>query len=126
MAEKEESMPRVIHFELPVDDPERASQFYSDAFGWKLTKWDGPQEYWLVATGEQGPGIDGGLLQRRPGLRTTVNTIDVPDLDEYTARIESLGGRVVVPKQEVQGVGLLAYCQDTEGNLFGILQPSSG
>ena len=57
-------MPRVIHFELSADDPERAVKFYGEVFGWKTQKWDGPQSYWLLATGEGGPGIDGGLMRR--------------------------------------------------------------
>src|SRR5262249_26811586 len=41
-------MPRVIHFEISADDPQRAADFYARVFGWKITKWDGPQPYWLV------------------------------------------------------------------------------
>ncbi|HOC31682.1 MAG TPA: VOC family protein, partial [Armatimonadota bacterium] len=53
-------MPRPIHFELPADDPERAVRFYENVFGWKVQKWDGPQEHWLITTGEApAPGIDG-------------------------------------------------------------------
>jgi len=60
-------MPRVIHFEIPADDPARAVKFYADVFGWQSQKWDGPMEYWLVATGKApAPGIDGGILRRQP------------------------------------------------------------
>ena len=44
-------MPRVIHFEINVDNPERATKFYADTFGWQFQKWGGPTEYWLVTTG---------------------------------------------------------------------------
>jgi predicted enzyme related to lactoylglutathione lyase len=47
-------MPRIIHFELPADNPERAVEFYSKVFGWKMQKWEGPTEYWLVSTGDAG------------------------------------------------------------------------
>jgi len=63
---------RVIHFEIPASDPERASKFYQKVFGWKIEKWPGPTEYWLVNTGAEGtPGINGGLMKeswcsRRP------------------------------------------------------------
>jgi predicted enzyme related to lactoylglutathione lyase len=56
-------MPRVIHFEINADQPERAVKFYSEVFGWKIQKWEGPMDYWLVYTGE-GLGIDGGLTKR--------------------------------------------------------------
>ena len=58
-------MPRVIHFELPADEPERAARFYESVFGWEITKWQGPMDYWLVTTGEEGtPGIDGAISPR--------------------------------------------------------------
>jgi catechol 2,3-dioxygenase-like lactoylglutathione lyase family enzyme len=47
-------MARVVHFELAADDPERAVKFYQQVFGWQIHKWDGPQDYWLATTGEQG------------------------------------------------------------------------
>jgi len=57
---------RVVHFELPADDPDRCAQFYADAFGWKIQKWGGPTDYWLVTTGEAPEvGIDGGIGRRQ-------------------------------------------------------------
>ena len=119
-------MPRVIHFELCADDPERAVKFYDEVFGWKTQKWDGPQSYWLLATGEEGqPGIDGGLMNRSDNPlppTSATNTIDVPSVDEYTEKITTHGGKVVMPKGTVPGIGYIAYCEDTEGNVFGIMQ----
>jgi predicted enzyme related to lactoylglutathione lyase len=114
-------MPRPIHFELPADDPERAVKFYVDIFGWKVQKWDGPMEYWMIDTGE-GLGINGGLLRRPHPGTSTVNTVDVDDVDDYVAKVVSMGGQVIMPKMAVPGVGYLAYCQDTEGNTFGMMQ----
>jgi predicted enzyme related to lactoylglutathione lyase len=113
-------MPRVIRFEISADQPERAAEFYSQVFGWKIQKWEGPMDYWLVYTGE-GPGIDGGLAKRDGPAAITINTIDVPSVDEYLARIEESGGKVVMPKVALPGVGWFARCQDTEGNLFVIM-----
>ena len=115
-------MPRVVHFEISADDPERAISFYEGIFGWKINKWDGPIEYWLVSTGAEGPGIDGGIMRREPAIDNTVNTIDVPDIDEYIAKIERAGGQLAQPKMTIPGVGYAAYLKDTEGNIFGIMQ----
>ena len=116
-------MPRVVHFEIPSDDPERAARFYGDLFGWTFQQWGGPEPYWLVSTGaREEPGIDGGLLRRTPQSPGVVNTVDVPDLDEYVGRVERGGGRVVMPKMPVPGVGWLAYAQDPDGNTFGMMQ----
>jgi predicted enzyme related to lactoylglutathione lyase len=123
-------MPRVVHFEIHAGDPEVASSFYSSVFGWKISKWDGPVEYWLVSTGE-GPGIDGGIVPRRGGtplgdaaVNAYVCTIGVASLDETQAAILRTGGTVAIDRQEIQGVGLLAYFKDPDGNSFGVLQPA--
>ncbi len=118
-------MPRVVHFEIPTDDPDRAAKFYQDVFGWNIQKWEGDQEYWLATTGESNqPGINGGLMKRAdfPNFTQVINTIDVPDVDEFTAAIAAHGGQMVMPKFVVPGIGFLAYCQDTEGNTFGVMQ----
>ena len=116
-------MGRVAHFELPVDDPERAIEFYASAFGWNTQKWDGPMDYWLVMTGaESEPGIDGALTKRGEGVSTVVNTIGVDDADAAMERIQAAGGKLITPKITVPGVGYMAYCLDTEGNQFGIMQ----
>ena len=116
-------MPRVAHFEIPADDPERAVKFYQNVFGWKADKWAGPMEYWLVKTGEsKEPGIDGGIVKRGGMTGVTTNTVNVTDLDASIKKIEAAGGKVVAPRMSVPGVGYMAYCKDTEGNVFGIMQ----
>lgn len=114
-------MGRVVHFELSVDDPERAVAFYTEVFGWTVEKWEGPQDYWLVSTGE-GPGIDGAIMPREEGWQPTVNTIDVEDVDAATERVTAAGGSVVMPKHAIPGVGYFAYCQDAAGITFGMMQ----
>lgn len=116
-------MPRIVHFDIPSDNPERAQKFYQDVFGWEFAKWDGPMEYWMVKTGENDtPGINGGLARRMPGQIGMINTIDIPSIDEYIIKIQSNGGQILVPKMEIPGVGHYATCMDTEGNIFGIIQ----
>lgn len=118
-------MNRVIHFEINVDNPERAVKFYRDVFGWKIEKWNGPQDYWLVMTGSSDePGINGGLMKRMNPASTTVNTIEVPSVDDFLAKINRNGGKTLSPKMAIPGIGYHAYCQDTEGNAFGIMQES--
>ena len=115
-------MPRVVHFEIPADDPERAVKFYEEVFGWKIDKWEGSVDYWPISTGEADePGIDGAIM-RREEQKVTVNTIDVPSLDDFTERIVEAGGKVVTPKMAIPGVGYHSYCMDSEGNVFGVLQ----
>ncbi len=116
-------MPRPIHFEISADDPDRATAFYRDVFGWKFQKWDGPMPYWLITTGGDGePGIDGGLMPRQQPGASTVNTIGVASLAASLETIESKGGKTVIPRMPIPGIGWLAYCVDTEGNTFGVLE----
>lgn len=83
---------RVIHFELPADDPDRCAQFYADAFGWTIQKWGGPTDYWLVTTGEAPEvGIDGGIGRRQHADDQTTNTIDVPDLEVAVDKVVASG-----------------------------------
>lgn len=119
-------MPRVVHFENYVKDIDRALKFYGDTFGWKSNKWDGPQAYWLVTTGEEGqPGINGGFMQMPDAPAPVANIIDVPSVDEYTQKIVNAGGSVLMPKMAIQGVGYAAHFKDTEGNVFGIMEEDS-
>jgi uncharacterized protein len=119
-------MPRVIHFEINVDNPERASKFYSDTFGWQFQKWGGPSEYWMVNTGaDSQPGINGGMMKRPHPGAATVNTIGVTSVDESVAAVTKNGGKVVMPKTAIPTVGWFAYCTDTEGNTFGVMQPDA-
>ena len=116
-------MSRVVHFEITADDPERAVQFYTQVFGWQVHKWDGPQDYWLATTGAtDAPGIDGAIMRRDPGMPEVVNTLDVTSVDDAVAKIAAHGGSVVAPKMAIPGIGYFAYCKDTEGNTFGVMQ----
>jgi uncharacterized protein len=123
-------MSRVAHFEIHADDPARAITFYENVFGWQFSKWNGPQDYWMVKTGEPDqPGIDGGLMRRMGGAPTDgqavnsyVCTIMSSALDDDTNQAITNGGSVALPKMAVPGIGWLAYIKDTEGNLFGVMQ----
>jgi predicted enzyme related to lactoylglutathione lyase len=121
-------MPRVIHFEMQAEDPQRAIGFYQGLFGWEFSKWSGPMEYWVITTGPQDqPGINGGMVRRRGKIDGTaviafVCTIDVTSVDDLIRRIPEKGGSIVVPKMPVPNIGWLAYGKDTEGNVFGFRQ----
>jgi len=114
-------MTRVVHFEIPADNPERAVAFYEEVFDWDISKWEGPFDYWLASTGpDDAPGIHGAITPR--DHKDTIIGIDVPSVDEFTAKVEESGGSVVMPKAPIPGIGYFAYCMDTEGNIFGIIE----
>jgi predicted enzyme related to lactoylglutathione lyase len=122
-------MDKVVHFEVPFDDGERATTFYRDAFGWQLNAM--PQFQYVLATttptDEQGRptesgSVNGGLLHRQGPITAPLITIGVDDLDDALARVEKLGGTVAIGRQTVGDMGFSAYFHDTEGNLIGLWQ----
>jgi hypothetical protein len=122
-------MDKVVHFEVPFDDADRAHTFYREAFGWQLQSMPG-MGYTMVTTtptDESGQpdetgGINGGMLAKQGPITGPVITIGVDDLDDALARIEKLGGSVAIGRQPVGDMGFSAYVHDTEGNLIGLWQ----
>jgi predicted enzyme related to lactoylglutathione lyase len=122
-------MGRVVHFEIHAGDMDRAERFYTSVFGWEVRRWEGsPVDYRLLITGTDAPGIDGALVERQgeiDGLSVNafVCTISVEDIGETEKNVLGAGGQQVLDRMEVPGVGQLSYFKDTEGNIFGALQP---
>lgn len=122
---------RVVHFEIPYDDGNRARKFYADAFGWQVDHLP-EMDYTMLGTGpttEQGPPsepgfINGGMAQRGGPISAPVVTIEVDDIDAALERVEKLGGTTVAPRMPVGEMGFAAYFQDTEGNVTGLWQNS--
>ena len=114
-------MPQDVHFDIPVDSPERAQQFYSQLFGWKMRKVSLPgYDYWLLRSA-QDENL-GGMLQRTSADQYPVNFFPVPDINVAIAQVTALGGNLVVAKRAVPRAGYSAQVSDTEGNIFGLWQ----
>lgn len=125
-------MDKVIFFEIPVDKPVRARNFYSTVFGWKMNEVP-EMHYTQVGTVEadtlgirgkpKEPGaINGGMVERRELVKTPVITINIENIDEAIRNIEKNGGKVVGPKAPVGNFGFAAYFRDTEDNIIGLWQ----
>ena len=116
-------MPKFVHIDISADDPERAADFYRRAFGWAVTKLEGPVPYWLIAVDPADPkALGAGIGQRAEPWQSTVPTIDVASADEAVAAINAAGGSVVIPKTTIPGVGQLVTFKDTEGNVMAVLE----
>ena len=107
-------MPTIVHFEIPSDDVERSKAFYKDLFGWNIEKWPGSEnapeeiEYFMITTTDQkgNKSLTGGMMKRQnPQQQGITNYIDVNSVDEYSSKIVKLGGKVIVPKMPVPGMG---------------------
>jgi predicted enzyme related to lactoylglutathione lyase len=114
---------RIVHFEIPANQPQRLTKFYGDLFGWKFEKAPIPGvEYWLCDTGPDGPGINGAVMQRQNAQQPWMNYVDVPSIDASLEAALKFGAKVAVPKTPVPGVGAVAVITDPEGNLCGLWQ----
>jgi len=118
-------MPHLSHFAINADDVARARQFYQRVFGWKFSAW-GPPDFYQIETGGE-HAVRGALQQRREiinGVRTIAYecTLSVDSIDRTATLVAENGGKVVMPKSVIVGVGTLMFFQDTEGNVFGAMQ----
>ena len=124
-------MDRVVHFEIPADDVERAKKFYSENFGWKLNQM-GEEfgNYVLTHTGptdEKGMPqdkafINGGLMKRGP-VKSPVLVLAVDDCDAAVEKVKNSGGKLVGEIMDIPTIGRYAYVEDTEGNVIGLIKP---
>ena len=120
---------RVVHFEIPFDDGDRARTFYREAFGWNINEIP-EMHYSIVQTGpttdegfpKEVGYIGGGMLKRESPTDRPVIVMDVEDIDAALAKIEELGGMTVLGRQDVGEMGWAAYFKDVEGNLMGLWQ----
>ena len=119
-------MSKIVHFEIPVDDADRATAFYRDVLGWNIAGF-GSEPYWLVTAGpDDEPGANGALIGRGDIHRSPVVIAGVDDVEAALVRAEKAGGRIVQGKMAVPGVGWSAYLVDSEGNTIGLFQPDAG
>ncbi|HVZ11111.1 MAG TPA: VOC family protein [Candidatus Paceibacterota bacterium] len=126
-------MNRVVHFEIPVDDIERAKKFYAENFGWNLIQ-SGPEfgNYVVVQTGptdakgmpQESAFINGGLFKRSPDAKGPILVIAVDDCDASVKKIEASGGKLVGEILDIPTVGRYARVLDSEGNEVAILKPA--
>jgi uncharacterized protein len=132
-------MPTIVHFEMPADYIERSKKFYTDLFGWKIEKLSvtddsqltsaatgQPIEYWMITTTDDkgNKALGGGIMKRQMPEHRVTNYIGVKSVDEYSSKVEKLGGKVIAHKHVVLGMGYFVLCIDTENNAFAIFSAS--
>ena len=117
-------MAKVVHFEIPAEDPKRAVEFFSAVFGWKFNRWGENNDYYLTESGpKEEPGIEGAIMKWNHPDQPIVNTIQVEDIESTLTLIEENGGEIVVPLQTIPGVGKHCYFKDPSGFLHGAMEP---
>jgi uncharacterized protein len=122
-------MVTIVHFEIPSDNIERSKKFYHELFGWKIDKWSGSDstmEYWMITTTDDkgNEALRGGMMKRQNPQQGITNFIGVDSIDDYSSKVQQLGGKILVRKTPVSGMGFFAVCLDTENNSFAIWESS--
>ncbi|MBI2629082.1 VOC family protein [Candidatus Pacearchaeota archaeon] len=120
-------MDKVVHFEIPAEDVERAKEFYSKIFRWNIISIP-EMQYNIVHTVEideknmpKTPGaINGGIMKKSKEITNPVIIINVENIDNSLKVIEDNGGEVIKEKMQVGDMGYVAYFKDTEGNILGL------
>ncbi len=110
----------VVHFELWSKNPEGIGAFYSKIFDWTVNPMPGG-DYRMVETGAE-DGINGGIMTPQEGLwpGNMAFYIHVDDIDAYLKAIEEAGGKAVVPKTEIPGMGHYALFSDPDDRVIGL------
>ena len=116
-------MPKINHFEINAEDLPRAKSFYENVFHWKIEKWEGPIEYWIITAGDEDEeGINGGLQKRENKEDRIFNYVGVESVDKTIKKVEDNGGEILKQTSPIPGVGYYAFFKDTEGNRLGIME----
>ena len=122
-------MDSVVHFEIPADDLTRSKKFYTEAFGWETE--DYPQmDYVIARTGEVDKDrmlkktgiINGGIASRTGFIKVPSFAINVDSIEDAVERVKKAGGKIVKEKMDIDGMGFIAYFEDTEGNVLSLFQ----
>lgn len=123
----------ICHFEIPVDNLKKAAEFYRGLFGWEINPFGGDAaEIYMVDTVPVdenhrpiGPGVNGMLIKKQHPQHPFANYINVESVDDYGAKLESLGGQIIMPKTPVPGMGYFLYFKDLDGNILALWEVNS-
>jgi predicted enzyme related to lactoylglutathione lyase len=118
-ADLEEIMNGFCHIEIPSKDLEKAKAFYEGVFGWKVSAWEGMENYLVFETGD---GVNGGFttefeISKTAGIMLYIQVEDIPGT---LGNINKHGGKTILPKTQIPNVGYYAIFSDAEGNQLGL------
>ncbi|MBP7114469.1 MAG: VOC family protein [Candidatus Peribacteraceae bacterium] len=124
-------MDKVIHFEIPVTDLQKARDFYGPIFGWALQDWtmpDGSIHIGVHTTHideatrqpKEAGAINGMIQLRNDKVKSPTFAVNVDSIDDRVAKVEKAGGKVIQQKVDIMGMGFYCYVQDPDGNVFGL------
>ena len=118
----------IVHFEIPANDVEKLSRFYSKVFGWKFEKVETPDDnaYWLITTKErqESAGVNGGMSRKMDANQRPTNYVLVESIVDYLKKFEQHGGKTIMPRTVIPKMVIFALAIDPEGNPLGLVEPT--
>ncbi len=121
------SSSRVVHYEIPANEPAALQRFYGELFGWKFQRVPVPGvEFWQCEGTDDGPGINVAVLKRQNAQQPWMNYIGVGSIDAALEKATGMGATVALPKMPVPGGRAIAAVIDPEGNMFGLMEQAAG
>ena len=114
----------IVHIEFSASDRQAAGKFYAELFGWKVQQMP-EMNYATIDTGQTGIGAGLNPVQENYPAGTVIVYIHSDDIDATLARVQELGGKILVPKSEIPGVGWFGMFADPSGNQVGLLKDIS-
>ena len=114
----------IAHFAINADDVEKSRAFYARVFGWKFAAWGPPGFYQIEAKGSPVLGALQGRRELVKGQRTVgfECTFAVASIDATEKAVKAAGGKIVLDRSVIVGVGTLMFFADPDGNVFGAMQ----
>lgn len=110
----------ITHIDIPVDDLDRAREFYGTLFGWTFNTYPGFEDYPMWQAPNQISG--GGLAQRTPGFTSPRSYVEVDSIDDVLAKVVDAGGTVAAGKQAISDTSWWAAVRDADGNEIGLYE----
>ncbi|HVB85059.1 MAG TPA: VOC family protein [Candidatus Dormibacteraeota bacterium] len=121
---------QLSHFAIHADDLERARKFYGGVFGWTFQGFGGGPmtDFCQILDAEGNRLAPLGAMQSRKfnAAPQPVSgfecSIAVNDVDAIAKAVAANGGKIVMPKAAIPGVGWIVKFMDSEGNLACAVQ----
>jgi len=108
----------IVHIEIPTRNHEESGKFYRDLFGWKITPM--PEMNYTLWEPAEGPGGGFSPLGEMAKVGEVLVYVDSPDIEADLKKAETLGAKIVSPKQEISGVGWFGIFEDPTGNKIAL------
>jgi predicted enzyme related to lactoylglutathione lyase len=116
----------VIYFEIPVNDMDRAIEFYSAVFDFTFEKNIIDHNEMAFFPFEDGArGITGALAKGEiyiPTLQGILIYFSTNDIDLMLEKVITYGGEILYPKTSNGELGYVAEFKDCEGNRIALHQ----